>query len=79
MKNNNNLNKLVVEYRKKEKNKDKKLVYSFLFISFNIVIRVLLGIGTGLFVDSYLHTKPTFMIVLTLIGFLSGLKQIFKN
>jgi F0F1-type ATP synthase assembly protein I len=76
---NNYLNKLVLEYRKKEKTKDKKLFYSFLFISFNILIKVLLGIGTGLIVDSYLHTKPTFTIALTLIGFLSGLKQIFKH
>jgi F0F1-type ATP synthase assembly protein I len=76
---NNNLNKLVLEYRKNEKNRDKKLVYSFLSISFSILIRVLLGIGTGLIVDGYLHTKPTFIIVITLIGFLSGLNQIFKN
>ena len=73
------LNELVFNYRKEKSYKNNKILYSLLFIGWDIVFTTLICGGIGFIIDKYLYTKPAFMLSLSLIGFLSGFKKIFKK
>jgi ATP synthase protein I len=40
---------------------------------------ILLGGLLGFFLDRWLHTKPIFMLVLGLLGFIGGLREILRR
>jgi len=78
MKNNNNLNEIVVKLRKKNDGSNKRLIYNFLLIGFEMVVWVVLGLAIGRIIDYYLNTSPAFTMALIIIGFLSGFRRILK-
>jgi F0F1-type ATP synthase assembly protein I len=73
------INEVVFKYRKNIQKKHENILYHLLSLGLEFVITISLATIIGFFVDKYLYTKPTFLILFSLIGFLSGLKKIFKK
>ena len=44
-----------------------------------LVIGVLIGFGIGLGLDIFLNTKPLFLIIFTLLGFIAGVKTMLNT
>jgi ATP synthase protein I len=43
------------------------------------VVAVVLGGGIGFFVDRWLHSKPIFLLVFGLAGFVGGLREVLRR
>jgi ATP synthase protein I len=48
-------------------------------LPFLFVVAVLLGGGAGYFIDRWLHTKPIFLLVFGLVGFVAGLREVLRR
>jgi ATP synthase protein I len=48
-------------------------------LPFQLVIPPLVGGGIGYLLDHWLHTKPALMLVLGLLGFIVGLREVIKT
>ena len=48
-------------------------------LPFVFVIAVLFGGGIGFFIDRWLHTKPIFLLVFGLVGFVAGLREVLRR
>ena len=44
-----------------------------------LVVGMLLGFGIGLGLDIFLNTKPLFLIIFTLLGFIAGVKTMLNT
>ena len=69
------INDLIKSYKE---NKNTTSSYLVLMIGIDMTVSVTLGMVIGYMVDKYIHTKPTFMILLVLIGFITGFRRILK-
>ncbi|MFN7094533.1 MAG: AtpZ/AtpI family protein [Burkholderiales bacterium] len=47
--------------------------------SFEIVSGVIVGLGLGYFTDLWLHTRPIFMVIFVLLGFVGGLLNCYRR
>jgi ATP synthase protein I len=47
-------------------------------LPFQLIVPPLVGGGIGYLVDRWLHTKPVFMLVLGIVGFIIGLREVIK-
>ena len=70
------INNFIKSY--KENKNTTSSAYLFLMIGIDMTVRVALGLGIGYMIDKYMHTKPTFMILFILIGFIIGFKRVLK-
>lgn len=48
-------------------------------LPFELIVPPLLGGGAGYLLDRWLHTKPIFMLVLGILGFVIGLRNLIKT
>ena len=48
-------------------------------LPFLFVVAVILGGGIGFFVDRWLHTRPIFLLVFGLAGFVAGLREVLRR
>ncbi len=44
-----------------------------------LVVGLILGLGIGLGLDIFFNTKPLFLIIFTLLGFVAGVKTMLKT
>ena len=44
-----------------------------------LVVGMLIGFGIGLGLDIFLNTKPLFLIIFTLLGFIAGVKTMLNT
>ena len=44
-----------------------------------LVVGLLIGFGIGLGLDIFLNTKPLFLIIFTLLGFIAGVKTMLNT
>ena len=44
-----------------------------------LVVGMLIGLGIGLGLDIFLNTKPLFLIIFTLLGFIAGVKTMLNT
>jgi ATP synthase protein I len=47
-------------------------------LPFQLIVPPLVGGGIGYLLDRWLHTKPALMLVLGLLGFILGLREVIK-
>jgi ATP synthase protein I len=47
-------------------------------LPFQLIVPPLVGGGIGYLLDRWLHTKPIFMLVLGILGFIIGLREVIK-
>ena len=65
-----------------EKRRARKISQQFavaMELPFILVSAILVGGLIGYFLDRWLHTKPTFMLVLGALGFFAGLRDILRR
>jgi ATP synthase protein I len=48
-------------------------------LPFLFVVAVVLGGGIGFFLDRWLHSKPIFLLVFGLAGFVGGLREVLRR
>jgi ATP synthase protein I len=48
-------------------------------LPFVLVGAIIVGGGAGFLLDRWLHTKPILMLVLGLLGFIGGLREILRR
>ena len=48
-------------------------------LPFELIVPPLLGGGVGYLLDRWLHTRPIFMLVLGIFGFVIGLRNLIKT
>jgi ATP synthase protein I len=48
-------------------------------LPFTFVGAILLAGGAGYLLDRWLHTKPIFMLVLGVVGFIAGIREVIRR
>ncbi len=48
-------------------------------LPFTLVGAILLAGGAGYLLDRWLHTKPLFMLVLGVLGFIAGVREVIRR
>lgn len=48
-------------------------------LSFELVVTTLVGLGLGWLVDGWLHTRPAFLILGSLLGGAGGVRGVYKT
>jgi ATP synthase protein I len=48
-------------------------------LPFTFAGAVLLGGGLGYLLDRWLHTKPVFMLLLGVLGFIAGIREVIRR
>jgi ATP synthase protein I len=48
-------------------------------LSFELVVTTLVGLGLGWLVDGWLHTRPVFMILGSLLGGAGGVRGVYRS
>ena len=48
-------------------------------LPFTLVGAILLAGGAGFLLDRWLHTKPIFMLVLGVLGFIAGVREVIRR
>jgi ATP synthase protein I len=48
-------------------------------LPFTFVAAILLAGGAGYLLDRWLHTKPIFMLVLGVVGFIAGIREVIRR
>ena len=79
------LDNLEKKIKKMKSNKQENGVRSFKVqndgwrMVIELVVGLLVGLGIGLGLDIFLNTKPLFLIIFTLLGFIAGVKTMLKT
>lgn len=65
-----------------EEEKNKKPLFKVLIdasaLGINFVLCVLIGVGIGYLIDSFIKTFPLFSIIFLIAGFAAGIREIFR-
>jgi ATP synthase protein I len=65
-----------------EKEKNKKPLFKVLLdasaLGINFVLCVLIGVGIGYLIDSFIKTFPLFSLIFLIAGFAAGIREIFR-
>lgn len=48
-------------------------------LSFELVVTTLVGLGLGWLIDGWLHTRPLFMILGSLLGGAGGVRGVYRS
>jgi ATP synthase protein I len=48
-------------------------------LPFQLIVPPLLGGGIGYLLDRWLHTKPVFLLILGVLGFILGIREVIKS